>query len=135
MMEMSTVVVTSGKFSDLLRIAETGSVIFLGEVPHKSWNVDLDGNVYVMEQEGSVAKFGERGELILQGSVHAELGREYVIGGGKLVQRRGMKFYLTTGGNQSQPLGLFECDSWRHCKDGIAYVSGDKFFILVIRDE
>lgn len=133
-MLMSTVVEEEGKLSELLAVARTGSVIFMGETPHKSWGVDLSGKIFIVENDsGNILGFDEDGVLIPRVGVRVEFGQEFSRKG-QHPMRRGMKFYFTHGGAEVKPLGLHECDSWKICEHGIAYVSGDKFYILIIKE-
>ncbi len=132
-MEMSTVVVNSGTFADLLRVSVTGSLIYLGEFPHSSWGIDLEGEIFIIQHDAKVYQVGEQGELQSASPPLPRLGESFQVRG-RNDMRRGMMFSVFQDGHERM-LGLHECSDWHSCCQGIAYVSGDKFYILVIKSE
>lgn len=130
---MKSVVVSEGRFSDLLEASRTGSVVYLGEFPYSSWGVDLEGDVFIIQHDTKVYQIDEAGELQLSSQPLPRLGESFQAQGRNYI-RRGMAFSVFYDDCEIS-LGLHECSDWHPCRHGIAYVNGDKFHILVVRDE
>lgn len=132
-MEMRSVVVCKGSFSDLLEASVTGSVIHLGEFPYSSWGVDLEGDVFIVQHDAKVYQIGECGELTPSNPPLPRLGESFQVRGKNYI-RRGMAFSVFYD-DREVSLGLHECSRWHPCREGIAYVNGDRFYILVIKED
>ncbi len=132
-MEMRSVVVCKGSFSDLLEASMTDSVIHLGEFPYSSWGVDLEGDVFIVQHDAKVYQIGDGGELLPANPPLPRLGEAFQVRG-RNDMRRGMMFFVFQGGHE-QMFDPHECSEWHSCRQGIAYASGDKFYFLVVRDE
>lgn len=129
---MTTVVVSEGGLHDLLDRAITGSVISLGEIPHTSWGVDQRGEIYITQQgiEGLFG-FDWDGALVPMSDFQISPGVEYVKSG-RQCMRRGNRFFFVEGGD-IVTLGLHDCDAWKVCSHGIAFLKGIALSILVIK--
>lgn len=129
---MNTAVGCANESARSTCLAETGTVITLGNFPDASIRVDKKGEVFLKDRDGQGYQVDDDLKPVPVTEISVSYGEVFKRTDSYTIVREG-EFLLVESGRVSRSLGRYNPDRARPCKFGTCFVRGDEICLLIIK--